>query len=416
MDEKRVVITGMGAINAGGKNADECWESIKEKKLFFSPVEFDNTNITARFFSFLPPDPGRFSHLPKSLTHFLPECGKLALESCRQAVTRAFGAHAMPTDYYDNFDCGVILGSGWGGLDNVYNFASQFYTAGITHPKSNLITMAGSMTAACAMMYGLKGYQNTIMAACATGTMAIGDAFEIIRSGRAKCMLAGGAESLRTAFNIWSIDILKALSKESLHAEKASCPFSLDRSGFVLAEGSAVVCLEEYESALDRGATILAEVKSYAQYGDGVNITRPDENMASLTNTIKMAIERSGFSTSEVDYINAHGTSTQLNDLYETRAIKKVFGKGAYAIPVSSTKSYTGHLVGAAGSFETIVCVKAINDDILPATINLHRPDPECDLNYLPNEHLSGLSPRVALNLSAGFGGHNAALVIAKVE
>uniref|UniRef100_UPI001F4C4CF0 beta-ketoacyl-[acyl-carrier-protein] synthase family protein n=1 Tax=Serratia TaxID=613 RepID=UPI001F4C4CF0 len=416
MCEVRVVITGMGAINAGGENVDACWEGIKEKKIFFSPVIFENKNITARFFSFLRTDEHRYNRLPKSLTHFLPESGRLALESCRQAVCQAFGKEGTPTEYYDNFDCGVILGTGWGGLDSAGDFACQYQAAGITHPKSNLITMTGSMTAACAMMYGLKGYQNTIMAACATGTMAIGDAYEIIRSGRAKCMLAGGTESLRKEFSIWSIDILKALSKETDNLEGASCPFSLNRSGFVMAEGSAVVCLEEYESAVTRGATILAEVKGYAQYGDGMNITRPAEDVASLSNTIKMAIERSGLSINEVDYINAHGTSTQLNDLYETRAIRKVFGRQAYSIPVSSTKSYTGHLIGAAGSFETIVCVKSINENLMPATLNLHHPDPECDLNYLPNEHLYGSSLRVALNISAGFGGHNAALVIVKAE
>lgn len=413
---RRVVITGMGSINAGGESVQACWESIRKKKISYTPVNFEDAHITARFFSFLQADEHRFSRLPKALTHFLPESGKLALESCRQAVYQAFGEGGAPADYYDNFDCGVILGSGWGGLDSAGDFACQFKAAGITHPRSNLITMAGSMTAACAMLYGLQGYQNTIMAACATGTMAIGDAYEIIRSGRAKCMLAGGAESLRSTFSIWSIDILKALSKETRDPKKASCPFSLDRSGFVLAEGGAAVCLEEYHSAIARGATILAEIKGYAQYGDGKNITRPAENMASLVNTIKMAVSRSGYQPENVDYINAHGTSTQLNDLYETKAIKQAFGHHAYSVPISSTKSYTGHLVGAAGSFETIVCVKAINENILPATLNLCRADPECDLNYLPNDHLSTASPRVALNISAGFGGHNAALVIAQGE
>ncbi|CAH2935739.1 MAG: 3-oxoacyl-[acyl-carrier-protein] synthase, KASII (EC [uncultured Paraburkholderia sp.] len=382
----------------------------------FKPIFFVRKNIKARFFALLQQDESRFSQLSTSLTHFLPESGKLALESCRQTVSQAFGESNNPSNYYDPFECGVILGSGWAGQDAVNDLVSQFNHTGITNPKSNLINMTGSMTAACAMMYGLKGYQNTIMAACATGTMAIGDAYEVIRAGRAKCMLAGGTESLRSEFSIWSIDVPNALSRETVDPKKASCPFSMDRSGFVLAEGSAVVCLEDCDSAIARGASILAEVKSYAQFGDGMNIIRPDENVASLSRTIQIAIDLSGCAASEIDYINAHGTSTQLNDLYETRAIKKVLGNQAYDVPVSSTKSYTGHLVGAAGSFETIVCVKALNEGLLPATLNLELPDPECDLNYLPNEHHYDASVRLALNISSGFGGQNAALVIAKAE
>lgn len=409
----RVVITGMGTVIAGAGSVDRAWENIIKKRHNFT-YKYFNSEITTRFFSFLEEAGNRYSLLPRSLTHVLPEHGKLALESCRQAIVQAFGDKTSPVDHYNAFDCGVILGSGWGAFDLTSQFALQYHKTGLTHPKSNLITMPGSMTAACAMMYGLRGYQNTISAACATGSMAIGEAYELIRSGRAKCMVAGGAESLKSTLSIWGIDIMKALSKETDDPDRACCPFSRDRSGFVLAEGAAVVCLEEYESAVNRGAKILAEIKGYASFSDGENMTRPAEDVLCRARAISQALIQAGIAPAEVDYINAHGTSTQLNDLYETRALKMVFGKHAYLIPVSSTKSYTGHLIGAAGSFETIVCVKAINDEILPSTINLKHPDPECDLNYLPDNHLVSNNINTTVNVSSGFGGHNAALVIVR--
>lgn len=410
----RVVITGMGTVIAGAESVDRAWDNIIKKQHNFS-YSFFHPEINARFFSFLKEAENRYSLLPRSLIHVLPEHGKLALESCRQAFVQAFGDNTSPIDYYKAFDCGVLLGSGWGAFDITSKFSLQYHKTGLTHPKSNLITMPGSMTAACAIMYGLRGYQNTITAACATGSMAIGEAFELIRSGRAKCMVAGGAESLKSTLSIWSIDVLKALSKETDNSDRACCPFSRDRSGFVLAEGAAVVCLEEYESAVARGAKILAEIKGYASFSDGENMTRPAEDVSCRARAIKQALAQAAIAPSEVDYINAHGTSTPLNDLYETRALKKVFGNHAYRIPISSTKSYTGHLISAAGSFETIVCVKAINDELLPATINLKNPDPECDLNYLPENHLKCYNVNTTVNVNSGFGGQNAALVITRV-
>lgn len=411
MSASRVVITGMGTVIAGAGSVDLAWENIIKKRHSFT-YEYYNSEITARFFSFLEEAENRYSLLPRSLTHVLPEHGKLALESSRQAIVQAFGDKTSPVEHYNAFDCGVILGSGWGAFDLTSQFTLQYHKTGLTHAKSNLITMPGSMTAACAMMYGLRGYQNTISAACATGSMAIGEAFELIRSGRAKCMVAGGAESLKSTLSIWGIDIMNALSKETENPDRACCPFSRDRSGFVLAEGAAVVCLEEYDSAVRRGANILAEIRGYASFSDGENMTRPAEDVSCRARAISHALIQAGIAPEDVDYINAHGTSTPLNDLYETRALKEAFGKHAYLTPISSTKSYTGHLIGAAGSFETIVCVKAINDGILPATINLKNPDPECDLNYLPNNHLAGNNINTAVNISSGFGGHNAALVI----
>ncbi|WP_039055448.1 beta-ketoacyl-[acyl-carrier-protein] synthase family protein [Enterobacter sp. Bisph1] len=415
MRQFRVVITGMGAVNALGENVEQCWQAIREKRNAFHKLKDREVMLETTFFSFLAENKKRFSGIPNELLHFLPKHGKLALTSAREAVSQAFGTNTPPTEYYAAHRCGVILGSGWGALDEICKLNSHLVEKGITNPRSNIITMPGAMTAACAMQYGFKGYQNTLMAACATGTMAIGEAYEHIRTGRADCMLAGGSESLTGTFGIWSIDILKALSKEAHLPEKASCPFSLDRTGFVLAEGSAVVCLENYETAQKRGACILGEITGYSSFSEGEHMIRPAQEVDCRARTLEQALANARLNNTDVGYINAHGTSTLLNDYHESCAIKKAFGTAAYHIPVSSTKSYTGHLIGAAGSFETIICTKVINENFIPATINLFNPDPKCDLNYVPNDHLLGTCVNNAMNISAGFGGHNAALIISKV-
>ncbi|WP_165465352.1 beta-ketoacyl-[acyl-carrier-protein] synthase family protein [Enterobacter cloacae] len=416
MKEHKVVITGMGLMSAGGKNVAEAWDNILRKNHSFSTIAHKPENVASTFYSFIETTDDMFSKLPNSITNILSKHGKLALESCRQAISQAFGENNSPTEHYHPFECGVILGSGWGPFDDISKLTLKYDQMGITHPRSNFITMPSSMTAACAIMYGLQGYQNTIAAACATGNMAIGEAFNAIKMGRAKFMVAGGAESLTSELGIWSIDVLKALSKESEDPARASCPFSLDRSGFVLAEGSAVICLEEYNSAVNRGANILAEITAYASFSDGDHISRPAEDVACRVETITEALKLAKLGANDIGYINAHGTSTPLNDLYETKALKKAFGKQAYNIPVSSTKSYTGHLIGAAGSYETIVCVKALNENTLPSTINLKNPDPQCDLNYLAKDHLYNANVDNVINLSSGFGGHNSALVITRYK
>lgn len=276
--------------------------------------------------------------------------------------------------------------------------------------------MPSIATGACTLMWNLRGYQNTVIAACATGTIAIGDAYEAIRQGRASMMLAGGSETLRNETNIWNIDVLNALSKEQEEAERACCPFDRRRSGFVLAEGAAVLCLEELEHAQHRGATILGEIKGYGSFSDARDFTAPAEDMLARVKSIEFALKQAGKRPEDIDYINAHGTSTPLNDLNESNAIKAALGAHAKRVPVSSTKSYSGHLISAAGSFESIICLKAIATGILPGTANLLESDPECDLNYLPNGHLHGQAVDTTLNLSFGFGGANAALVIERAR
>jgi 3-oxoacyl-[acyl-carrier-protein] synthase II len=273
------------------------------------------------------------------------------------------------------------------------------------------MSMNNVATAALSMFFKLRGHQSTTIAACASGAIAIGDAAELIRSGRARMMLAGGSESLREQLNVYCIDLIGALSKEEHDPVRACCPFSKARSGFVLSEGAAVLCLEEYESARARGARILGEITGYGNFSDAHDLTAPAPDRQARVQTIRTALADARLEPRDLHYVNAHGTSTPLNDYNESESLKEALGDDAYRVPISSTKSYTGHLIGAAGALEALICLKVIASGIIPATVNLHEPDPECDLDYAPNEHRR-VNVRRCLNLSFGFGGANAALII----
>lgn len=413
---RRVVVTGYGAITALGETAGEAWQSIMEYKIGYSKAEFPNPEIKARFFAFVPPNKQRYRAIPKPILRCLPAFAKNAVVASSEALHMAFGEIGNIGSHYDPHDCGAIIGTGWGGADETNRLRDEYRASGMGSPFGSLISMPSVATGACSLLWNLRGYQNTINAACATGTMAIGDAFEIIRSGRAKMMLAGGSETLVDETNVWNIDVLNALSKEKEEVQRACCPFDKRRSGFILAEGAAVLCLEEYEQAVKRGARILGEITGYGNYSDATDFTAPAEDMASRVKSIEFALQQAGKQATDIGYINAHGTSTPLNDLNETNSIKKALGSAAYEIPISSTKSYSGHLISAAGSFETIICLKAIETGILPGTRNLLVPDPACDLNYLPNRHLETDGIDTVLNLSFGFGGANAALIVERVK
>lgn len=411
---RRVVITGYGCITPLGNNANESWNNIMNYKVGYNLLNPDpeNSSINARFFGRTNVDNADFKKIPAHFRRALPRFAKVAFLAAQEAMQQAFKDQDI-SNFYSEMDCGVIVGTGWGGLDEAYDCHDQYTSTGFGSPLGSLLTMPNIATAVCSMMWNLRGYQNTPIAACATGTIAIGDAFEAIKQGRAKMMLAGGSEALNSKTNIWNIDILQALSKETDDITKASCPFDANRSGFVLSEGAAIICLEDLESALERKATILGEVTGYGSYSDARDFTAPAEDKLARVFSITKALEQAQISTSDVDYINAHGTSTPLNDLNETETIKDVFKKKAYEIPVSSTKSYSGHLISAAGSFETILCLKTIETGIIPATFNLNNPDPKCDLDYVPNKHREA-TVKKTLNLSFGFGGANAALIIEK--
>jgi 3-oxoacyl-[acyl-carrier-protein] synthase II len=392
-----------------GMNVEEIWNNIVDQKVGYRYCDDFDSSIEAKFFGFLN-EIVSVKGFPKKITKVLPDFAKHALVVSRDAIESAF-ENGNPNLYYDSHDVGVIYATGWGGQDSLNTNNDAYKRNGLSSPFSNLMSMHSVATAAISMNWKLRGYQNTPIAACAAGSIAIGDAYEIIKSGRQKVMVAGGGESLKETFNVWSIDIIQALSKECNNINKACCPFSKDRSGFVLSEGAAVVVLEDLDSALARGANILGEIIGYANYSDAFDMTSPATDLSSRVKAINDACNQANVSAEDIDYINAHGTSTKLNDFNESECIKSAFGKKAYEIPISSTKSYTGHLIGGAGSMESIFCLKSIETGMIPATYNLINSDPSCDLNYTPNVHSKGNTINIALNLNFGFGGSNSAVI-----
>ena len=408
---KRVVVTGYGALCSLGESVEDIWQAVMAYKVGYRRHEFADQSIKAKFFGFVEPNRSRYAGFSKAVLKMTPDFAKYAMVAAREAITMAFGEGVRASDVLSPFDSGVIIGTGWGGADSIVKNHSDYVAMGMTSSFATLMSMNSIATAAVSLNWNLRGYQNTPVAACATGTMAIGDAYEIIKSGRQKVMIAGGSESLRDQVNVWSIDVIQALSKEQDDVTRACCPFDARRSGFILSDGAAVLCLEELEHARARGARILGEVTGYANFSDAYDMTAPADDMLARFHTVTRALEMAGRKPEEIDYINVHGTSTPMNDVNETNAIKLSLGKAAYGIPMSSTKSYTGHLIGAAGSLESIFCLKAIETGIVPATIHLEQRDPACDLDYTPNQHVSGADIRTALNLSFGFGGANCAAV-----
>lgn len=412
-DQRRVVVTGYGAICALGNNVSEIWSSIMNYQTGYHFQDFGNPNISARYFGFIKDKP-RYKNIPKPVLKFLPEFARLSFYAANEAVQMAFGQQ-QPADHYDPFDCGVIFGTGWGAQDESTRENATYRDEQLAYPFSNLLVMPNVATAAISMHWNLRGYQNTPVAACATGSIAIGDAFEKIRSGKAKMVLAGGGESITQGFSVWSIDTLRALSKEKEDIRKACCPFSADRSGFVLSEGAAVLCLEDYDSAVARGASILAEITGYGSYSDARDITSPAEDMLARIQCVRTAMQQAGLPPDGLQYINAHGTSTQLNDLNETNTLKLALGEAARRTPASSTKSYTGHLIAAAGAIESIFSIRTLETGMMPATIHLDRPDDACDLDYIPHEHRHATNIEHVMNINYGFGGANSALIFSKV-
>ncbi|KEA54243.1 3-oxoacyl-ACP synthase [Mangrovibacter sp. MFB070] len=408
---KRVVVTGYGAVTPLGLSASTSWEAIMNYQTGYRLVDKKTAGIESAFFGLVDQEPA-LKNVPSAIRRRLPRFARLAVSAAQEAMAMAFGEQPLAQSH-DPLSCGVIIGSGWAGIDDAYANYAGYQQAGAGSAFSCFHAMPSVATSACSMLWGLRGYQNTPVAACATGTIAIGDAFEQIRTGRMSMMLAGGSESLLSDASVWMIDILQALTHETQDITKACCPFSLDRSGFVLSEGAAILCLEERETALARGAQILGEIKGYGNYSDAFDFTAPAPDKRARIAAMQQAIAQSGLSPHDIGYINAHGTSTPLNDLNETESIHQVFGDKAPQIPVSSTKSYSGHLIAAAGSFETIVCLQALQHEVLPATLHLKRADPACDLDYIPEGHRYCRVDNT-LNLSFGFGGANAALIIGR--
>jgi 3-oxoacyl-[acyl-carrier-protein] synthase II len=312
---------------------------------------------------------------------------------------------------------GVVIGSGIGGIGTLFEQMQVFAQRGPTRVSPFLVPMMipDSAPGMIAIHFGLHGPNLAVVTACASGTNAVGEATEIIRRGDADVILAGGSEASINPLAMAGLGNMTALSTRNEDPQHASRPFDLYRDGFIMGEGSAVLVLESLENAQARGAHILAEINGYGCTNDAHHVTAPAENGSGAAKCMRMALDNAGMENSDIDYINAHGTSTELNDKSETAAIKTVFGEQAYNIPVSSTKSMTGHLLGATGALEAVICVKALQDQIMPPTTNYETPDPECDLDYVPNSPRAARLKHVMSN-SFGFGGHNATIILTRYK
>lgn len=407
--ERRVVITGMGALTPIGNDVDAFWSNAKEGKLgidFIKLIDKDlvDVKIAGEVKDF---DPDTL--IGKKESKRLDRFSQFALVASDEAI-KSSGIDLEKEDM-DRF--GVMIGSGIGGFQTIEKECGNLITGKSKRmspffvPMSIINLGAGNV----AIKYGIKGTCSSAVTACATGTNNIGDAFRLIKHGYADVMLAGGSEAPITRIGIGGFHSMKALNTSN-DPSKASIPFDKNRSGFVMGEGAGVLLLESLEHAEARGANIIAEVVGYGSTCDAYHITSPDPNGTGAAKAMKDAIYEAGISEDEVSYINAHGTSTQLNDKFETAAIKKVFGDNT-KVAISSTKSMTGHLLGAAGAIETIICAKALEEGFIPPTIGYETPDEELDLDYVPNVGRKQ-ELEYALTNSLGFGGHNATLLLKK--
>lgn len=408
---KRVVITGIGAITPLGNDINTLWQNLISGKSGMGLITRFNTDeystkIAAEIKDFHPEE-----YLDNK------EVRKMDL-FCQYVVIAALKAWKDSQLNINNEDVnriGVIAGSGIGGLNTLETQCQILIEKGPRRISPFFITMLISNMAAgiISIQLGIKGPNSCTVTACATSAHCIGDAFKIIQRGDADVMLSGGGEAAISPLGIGGFCAMKALSTTNDTPEKASRPFDEKRNGFVMGEGSGIIVLEELEHALQRQAPIYAEIVGYGMTGDAYHISAPSPGGEGAARCMQMALKDASLQPEEVSYINAHGTSTKLNDAYETSAIKAVFKDYAYQLKISSTKSMTGHLLGAAGAVESIVSILSIKNDIIPPTINYEFPDPECDLNYVPNNALK-MPVNIALSNSLGFGGHNATLIFKK--
>ncbi len=406
--KKRVVITGMGVVSSLGTGVSDFWESIKNGRCGISTIERVDisdlpTTVAAEIKDFNPEffiDRKEAKRMDR-FTQYAVAASQLAIDNS-----------ALDLEKVDRERMGVIVGSGIGGIETFENQLKVLEEKGPNRISPFFVPMmiANMATGLVAIRFGAKGFNECVNTACATSANAIGDAFRVIQRGEADIMIAGGAESPLTKLAIAGFCANRAMSVNK-DPKKACRPFDLDRDGFIMGEGSGIVILEEMEHALRRGAEITAEITGYGCTNDAFHITAPAEGGEGAARCMKLAVLDAGISPEDVGYINAHGTSTDLNDKNETLAIKRVFGDYAYKLHVSSTKSMTGHMMGAAGAIETIITALSLKHKLLPPTINYNTPDPDCDLNYIPNKAIS-CNVAYAMTNSFGFGGHNAALVL----
>lgn len=410
--KRRVVITGMGVVSSLGYDVENFWNAIKEGKSGISVVErFDISNYSTKVASEIKDfEPTNFMDKKEAKRM------DLFTQYAMAAAKTAFESSGLDLEKVDKNRMGVIVGSGIGGIETLEDQHSVLLSKGPGRVSPFFIPMmiANMASGRIAIQYGAKGFNECVITACATATNAIGDAFKVIQRGDADIMFTGGAEASITPMSFAGFCSMGAMSTTE-DPSIASRPFDTERNGFVMGEGAGILILEELEHAQERGANIIAEVVGYGCTNDAFHITAPAEGGEGGARCMQMAINDAGIDPQEVGYINAHGTSTELNDKNETAAIKTVFGEYAYKLAVSSTKSMTGHLLGAAGAIEAIITSLALKERFLPPTTNYKTPDPDCDLDYVPNTGRSA-DIKYALSNSLGFGGHNAVIALKKYE
>jgi 3-oxoacyl-[acyl-carrier-protein] synthase II len=410
-DNNRVVITGIGIIGPLGLDAASTWEKLIAGKSGIDYITLcDPEPLETKFAGEVKGfEPGDYINYKDARR--MDRFAQLAVAASRQAVERT--GLEINADNQDSI--GVIIGSGIGGLTTLFEQTKVLLERGPSRVSPFLAPMmiADIAAAQVSIALGVKGPNLCTTSACSSGSDAIGAAYELIRHGDAQVMLAGGTEAIINHLGISAFNALKAISTRNDEPQKASRPFDMQRDGFVISEGAAVLVLESLNHARRRDAEILAEIIAYGATADSHHVTQPIENGEGAARAMKIALNKAEITPDEVDYINAHGTSTKLNDITETRAIKTIFGDRAHKVPISSTKSMTGHLIGAAGATEAATCIMTIRNGIIPPTINLTDPDPECDLDYVPNVARKA-RVTIALTNSFGFGGHNSVLVFRK--
>ncbi|MCB2195755.1 MAG: beta-ketoacyl-[acyl-carrier-protein] synthase family protein [Bacteroidetes bacterium] len=397
----KVVVTGFNMITALGLDWEETWKNIQEGKSGVKRISiFDASDLQTQVAAELPAEFNDLSRekIKKRISKQMTRVTQMSYVCALDAIEK----HQIDFEQINKKRVGVIMG--------VVNTGDSSAEQG-TNPKNMIIKrMNNAMSAWIGMRYNIEGPNYTTSSACSSSAFAIALGYDAIKAGRADMMIVGGADSIINKEEIEGFNEIYALSVQNDKPEKASCPFSKNRDGFVIGEGAGIMILESEESAKKRGATIYAELSDYAFTNESYNIMAPKPDGEGMADTMELALQHAKISKDDVDYINAHGTSTMLNDMFETQAVKKVFGERAYKIPVSSTKSMTGHTIGAAGVIEGIISVLAIKDSVIPPTINYNEPDPELDLDYVPNKARKQ-EIKVALSNSFAFGGHNATLV-----
>lgn len=408
---RRVVITGLGCVSPVGNNARDTWQALLAGKSGAAPITaFDTSAHKTKFAAEVKGFNASAmfgARDARKMDRFAQFATAAALEALEQSGLRI--------DDSNRDRVGILIGTGIGGIITLLEQYEVLRERGPERVSPFLIPMMISDSAAgnLAIRIGARGPNMSLATACASGTNAVGEAAEMIRRGSADVMIVGASEAAITSVSMAGMNVMTALSTRNQDPQRASRPFDKDRDGFLMGEGAGVLVLESLEHAKARGARILSEFTGYGTTDDAHHISAPAENGAGAAMSMQLALENAGLKPADISYINAHGTSTQLNDKSETAAIKTVFGALAYKVPVSSTKSMTGHLLGASGALEALICTMAILDGVLPPTINYETPDPACDLDYVPNKPRKADSRHMMSN-SFGFGGHNATLIISR--